>query len=227
MELAPSPDQEVPLAERNTDIHKFGAPPLGIDPRRGMTVCRSPAVPWVSVRLLCGRVRHPHRHWSEHRLLGAVHHALPSGDGVLLSPAAHVLQAPEVSFGMWLVFGIPLSFGVLAVTFFMVRFHGRIRGWCKLGGRLDVTTMLPAAVMTVQVPTISAREVEGLLKELGPVRWDEASVLVFFCILVFLWIFRQPEVAPGSSTGERGWCRCFQGGDPCMTRTKCQIARPS
>eukprot|EP00658_Telonema_sp_P-2_P006112 TRINITY_DN12325_c0_g1_i2.p1 TRINITY_DN12325_c0_g1~~TRINITY_DN12325_c0_g1_i2.p1 ORF type:complete len:440 (-),score=98.66 TRINITY_DN12325_c0_g1_i2:89-1408(-) len=151
--LGPPADPGVLLCDQNTDIHKFG-------------------------RQLCLGSAYACSVGGFATLTGTGPNIVFSGQFSTLFP-----KAPEVSFGIWLVFAMPLSFAVLVITFFMVRFHGRISG-CKLMPRLDV-------------PTISPHEVRNLLRDLGPVRWDEATVLICFGCLVVLWIFRQPEVFPG------------------------------
>ncbi|HSH08971.1 MAG TPA: SLC13 family permease, partial [Oceanipulchritudo sp.] len=77
---------------------------------------------------------------------------------------------PAITFGQWLIIGLPYSFVLMIVTWFLLT-----RVIC----RFDKTLSLDRSVIR--------RE----LKELGPIKYEEKVVLVVFALTVILWTFRQ------------------------------------
>eukprot|EP00667_Euglena_gracilis_P006125 EG_transcript_6173 len=81
--------------------------------------------------------------------------------------------APEVGFGRWVSFGLPLSFVLLLliITFFVisVRFQGR------QGSRGQ---------------TASRDVIKQELQSMGPMAYEEKVVLVMFALLAVLWVTR-------------------------------------
>jgi len=148
-----SPRSSVPLRDRNSDMHKFG-------------------------RQLCLGVAYACSVGGFATLTGTGPNIVLSGQFSLLFP-----KAPELSFAVWFMYGLPLSFGCLGITFVVVRLHGR---WKRWGIRRPLS-----------IPTISEQEVLSLYRDLGPVRWDEMLVMIAFGVLVSMWIFRDPQVIPG------------------------------
>eukprot|EP00656_Telonema_subtile_P025512 TRINITY_DN2757_c0_g1_i5.p1 TRINITY_DN2757_c0_g1~~TRINITY_DN2757_c0_g1_i5.p1 ORF type:complete len:378 (-),score=79.94 TRINITY_DN2757_c0_g1_i5:68-1201(-) len=153
---APSEDlpPPQPLRDGNTDVHKFG-------------------------RQLCLGTAYACSVGGFATLTGTGPNIVLSGQFSTLFP-----KAGDLSFAVWLLFGLPVSFVVLVTTFLLVRMHGRWRKWNRLSPPLEI-------------PVIGAQQVQSMLRELGPMKRDETLVLVSFAVLVCLWIFRQPEVFSG------------------------------
>ena len=98
-------------------------------------------------------------------------------------------QAPEISFGQWFLFALPLTvimfFVVLLVLFYMFPLKKKLE--------------LPAGYFKAEY------------KKLGAVSAEEKRVLILFIILIFLWVFRRP-LTLGSFTIP-GWSLLFPQAD--------------
>jgi sodium-dependent dicarboxylate transporter 2/3/5 len=79
-------------------------------------------------------------------------------------------EAPPITFGNWLIMGIPYSMILLAVTWFLLT---------HVLCRFDKTLTLDRSVIRSE------------LKQMGPIRFEEKVVLVVFACTVFLWTFRR------------------------------------
>ena len=79
-------------------------------------------------------------------------------------------EAPEISFGNWMLFGLPLSLIMLAITWLML------------------TKIL------IKVPNdikISKDIIDSELRKLGKISREEKAVLLVFVLTALLWIFRK------------------------------------
>ena len=79
-------------------------------------------------------------------------------------------DAPQISFGNWLIIGIPYSLTLLAVTWFLLT-----RVLCRFDKGL----------------TLDRSIIRNELQELGRIRFEEKAILVVFVLTVFLWTFRR------------------------------------
>jgi sodium-dependent dicarboxylate transporter 2/3/5 len=101
--------------------------------------------------------------------------------------------APQISFGQWLVIGLPYSIGLLIIVWLLLT-----RVLCP-----------PDKGMVLDRQIIRSE-----LKELGPVKFEEKAVLVVFAATVFLWIFRQDlQLGLFTIPGWSGLWRGFEGID--------------
>ena len=92
--------------------------------------------------------------------------------------------APEISFGQWFVFALPLS----VIIFFVVLF---VLYWLYPTGNQSFTKSF----------------FKEEYRKLGPVSTEQKRVFILFIILVFLWVFRRP-LEIGSFTIP-GWSMLF------------------
>lgn len=79
-------------------------------------------------------------------------------------------DARPISFGQWLIIGLPFSVTMLGITWWLLT-----RVLC----RFDMSLALDHSIIK--------RELAGL----GRIRYEEGVVLLVFALTVFLWIFRQ------------------------------------
>ncbi|WP_159517123.1 SLC13 family permease [Sunxiuqinia indica] len=77
---------------------------------------------------------------------------------------------PEISFGQWAVFALPLTISMFLVTLSFLYFRYK-----------------PGKEMSVLKKDFFQQK----YKELGPISVNEKRVLVLFCLLIFLWFFRK------------------------------------
>lgn len=80
-------------------------------------------------------------------------------------------NAPEISFGQWFIFALPLSIVLLSITLFILHF------------------MFPASKNLEKLDKEFFKE---KYNELGKISAEERRILILFCLLVFLWVFRKP-----------------------------------
>lgn len=97
-------------------------------------------------------------------------------------------EAPPVSFGNWILMGVPYSLTLLLLTWFLLT---------HLLCRFDKSLTLDRSI------------VKNELKELGPFRFEEKAILVVFTCTVLLWIFRG-DLNLGAFTLP-GWSRLWSG----------------
>jgi sodium-dependent dicarboxylate transporter 2/3/5 len=79
-------------------------------------------------------------------------------------------EAPPITFGNWIIMGVPYSMILMAVTWFLLT---------HVICRFDKSLTLDRSILRNE------------LKQLGPIRFEEKAVLVVFACTVFLWIFRR------------------------------------
>lgn len=79
-------------------------------------------------------------------------------------------EAPQISFGNWLIIGIPYSLTLLGITWILLT---------RILCRFDKGLTLDRGIIRKE------------LEELGPVRFEEKSILLVFVVTVFLWTFRR------------------------------------
>lgn len=79
-------------------------------------------------------------------------------------------EAPPITFGNWIIMGIPYSAVLLVATWFLLT---------HVLCRFDKSLILDRSILRTE------------LKQLGPVRFEEKAVLVVFLCTVFLWTFRR------------------------------------
>ncbi len=98
-------------------------------------------------------------------------------------------DAPSISFGQWIIMGVPISITLILVAWlFLTRVFYRV----------------PDEVR-VEPETLEAEE-----KKLGPVVFEERVVLAVFALTAVLWVFRAP-IAIGSFTVP-GWSQLLPYG---------------
>lgn len=97
-------------------------------------------------------------------------------------------DAPAISFGNWIIMGVPYSAILLISTWFLLT-----RVLC----RFDNSLVLDRSIIRTE------------LKQLGPVRFEEKAVLVVFFCTVFLWTFRR-DLNLGAFVLP-GWSRLWSG----------------
>ncbi|XP_076333226.1 Na(+)/citrate cotransporter-like [Tachypleus tridentatus] len=90
-------------------------------------------------------------------------------------------ESTEITFATWMMYNVPgMLLGVFITwTFFNVLY---------IGCRNDDKESTQKAIRHL---------IEKKYEELGPVKFHEGGVLVLFTILVFLWLFRDPQFIPG------------------------------
>jgi len=96
-------------------------------------------------------------------------------------------NGPEISFGEWFIFALPLSVFMFLFSLFTIYFIYR-----------------PKA----KLQNIEKSFLEKQYADLGPVSSEQKRILVLFIILVFLWIFRK-NIDIGNFTIP-GWDRIFK-----------------
>lgn len=79
-------------------------------------------------------------------------------------------EAPPITFGNWIIMGVPYSFTLLIVTWLLLT---------HVLCRFDKTLTLDRSILRTE------------LHKLGPMRFEEKAILVVFACTVFLWIFRR------------------------------------
>ncbi|MCZ6675304.1 MAG: SLC13 family permease [Verrucomicrobia bacterium] len=79
-------------------------------------------------------------------------------------------DAPQITFGQWLIIGLPYSITLLVVTWFLLT-----RVLIKFDKGLSLNRSL----------------IQRELKDLGPIQYEEKVVLAVFMTTVALWTFRQ------------------------------------
>lgn len=78
-------------------------------------------------------------------------------------------DGPEVSFGQWLIFALPLSIALFTCTLFLLHFMFKSKNESQHFGR-----------------SFFQKE----YKKLGPTTAEQKRVFIVFLLLVFLWVFR-------------------------------------
>lgn len=94
---------------------------------------------------------------------------------------------PEISFGQWAVFALPLTIAMFVITLLFLYFRYK-----------------PSPEMSNLKKNFFIKRYE----ELGPVSSNEKRVLALFCLLIFLWFFRK-EIELGSFSIP-GWSAIFK-----------------
>ncbi|NDV62204.1 SLC13/DASS family transporter [Puniceicoccales bacterium CK1056] len=79
-------------------------------------------------------------------------------------------EAPPITFGNWIIMGVPYSIVLLLTTWFLLT---------HVLCRFDKSLRLDRSIIRSE------------LKQLGPMRFEEKAVLVVFACTVFLWTFRR------------------------------------
>jgi len=79
-------------------------------------------------------------------------------------------NAPQISFGNWMIIGIPYSLVMLGATWVLLT-----RVLC----RFDKDLTLDRSIIRKEI------------NDLGPIRYEEKAVLIVFVMTVFLWTFRR------------------------------------
>lgn len=97
-------------------------------------------------------------------------------------------DAPLISFGQWMIIGLPFSIAMLGITWWLLT-----RVLCRFDKSL----------------TLDRSIIKRELSELGPVKYEERVVLVVFCLTVFLWIFRRDLHLGGFTLP--GWSGLWSG----------------
>ena len=97
-----------------------------------------------------------------------------------------------------MLYGLPVSFGILILTFVVVRTHGRWNGF-RLSRKLEIPDISDdeassSSFHSARNSQLVDTQVRDLLKDLGPIKWDERVVLVSFGVLVAMWMLREPQV---------------------------------
>lgn len=102
-------------------------------------------------------------------------------------------EAEPLSFGNWLIIGIPYAAVLLVITWFLLT---------RLLCRFDKNLALDRSV------------IEKELRDLGPIRTEEKRVLAVFLLTVFLWTFRRDlELGVFTLPGWSGLWDGFRGVD--------------
>jgi len=96
-------------------------------------------------------------------------------------------SGPEISFGQWALFALPLTIAMFLITLLFLYFRYK-----------------PNPEMSKLKKDFFKRRYH----ELGPVSTDEKRVLILFCLLIFLWFFRK-EIELGSFSIP-GWSAIFK-----------------
>jgi len=96
-------------------------------------------------------------------------------------------SAPEISFGQWLVFALPLSFIMLGIV--LVVLH----------------VLFPASK---ELEVLDKSFFKKNYRELGPISVNEIRVLWLFVTLVVLWVFRKPIIIGDFVLP--GWSQLFE-----------------
>ena len=78
-------------------------------------------------------------------------------------------EAPPITFGNWIIMGLPYSFVLLILTWFLLT---------HVLCRFDKSLSLDRQILREE------------LKKLGPIRYEEKAILVVFACTVLLWTFR-------------------------------------
>ncbi|MEX0325714.1 MAG: DASS family sodium-coupled anion symporter [Puniceicoccaceae bacterium] len=99
-------------------------------------------------------------------------------------------EAPPITFGNWIIMGVPYSIVLLITTWFLLT---------HVLCRFDKSLTLDRSILRDE------------LKQLGPMRYEEKLILVVFACTVFLWIFRR-DLDLGTFTLP-GWSRLWSGFD--------------
>lgn len=77
----------------------------------------------------------------------------------------------EMSFGQWMLYGLPASFFIFFVVF---------------------GALYTRFLRKTKLESLDANYIDQELKNLGPVRSEEKAIFVVFFLMAFLWIFRKP-----------------------------------
>lgn len=98
-------------------------------------------------------------------------------------------EAVELSFGTWMLFGLPITIVMLGIAWFLLT---------------QVFFRSPADLK------LSSDVIERERKELGPIKFEEVVVLIAFVLTALLWVFRK-KLEIGSFTIP-GWSTWFENG---------------
>lgn len=116
-------------------------------------------------------------------------------DEELASPECKKLM--EISFLDWMLFNIPpmLLNTLLCWIYLQIHFLGIpqfLKFWEKKSEKhVEIEAMNKKFAKSVET-TMKLQ-----YQELGPIRFNELGVLVLFSIMVFLWVFKDPQFIPG------------------------------
>lgn len=94
--------------------------------------------------------------------------------------------APEISFGQWLLFALPLSMGMFALTLVYLYLIYRPKE---------------------QIESLGSLFFREKYRDLGPTTREQKKVLILFVLLIFLWVFRK-DLELGALLIP-GWSRIF------------------
>ncbi|MEX0322265.1 MAG: DASS family sodium-coupled anion symporter [Puniceicoccaceae bacterium] len=97
-------------------------------------------------------------------------------------------DAPPITFGNWIIMGVPYSLVLLLATWFLLT---------HVLCRFDKSLTLDRSILRAE------------LDKLGPIRFEEKAILVVFSCTVILWIFRR-DLNLGAFTLP-GWSGLWQG----------------
>jgi len=97
-------------------------------------------------------------------------------------------EAPPITFGNWIIMGVPYSFVLLIATWFLLT---------HVLCRFDKSLTLDRSILRTE------------LYKLGRMRFEEKVILVVFACTVFLWIFRR-DLNLGAFTLP-GWSNLWSG----------------
>ncbi|MFT5466146.1 MAG: sodium-dependent dicarboxylate transporter 2/3/5 [Verrucomicrobiales bacterium] len=106
-------------------------------------------------------------------------------------------EAEEISFGRWILFGLPITVVMLAIAWFMLT-----RVFFKSPADLELSTDV----------------IETERKKLGSIKFEEIVVLIVFILTAVLWVFRKTltfgknEAGDDSAFKIQGWSDLFENG---------------
>jgi len=117
-------------------------------------------------------------------------------DEELASEACKKLM--EMSFLDWMLFNIPpmMLNTMLCWIYLQVHFLG-IPSFLKFWEKSDSEEALQEKEMNRSFESSVQAAMSQQYKELGSIRFNELGVLILFCIMVFLWVFKDPQFIPG------------------------------
>jgi len=103
----------------------------------------------------------------------------------------------EISFVDWMMFNIPpmIINTLICWVYLQIHFLGIpkfLKFWEKKSSEVDETEE-----MNKNLENSVQTSMKLQYDELGGIRFNEIGVLTLFCIMVFLWVFKDPQFIPG------------------------------
>jgi di/tricarboxylate transporter len=128
-------------------------------------------------------------------MLNLLHGFITFRDEDLASDACKRMM--EISFVDWMMFNIPpmIVNTLLCWIYLQVHFLGLpnfLKFWKKKSEKDN-----QSKAMTKSFETSVETTMKQQYEELGSIKFNEVGVLTLFCIMVFLWVFKDPQFIPG------------------------------